>query len=399
MTSKDDVQIRKELKVANSIKIWFDGVRCLGCGWRRCRLVGEGVLCLLLAVMLGTCVISIEKDSRSVGDDLHSLRNYDYLGEVVKLKETSKDEAKELARYIFETEGMLNQDAARRIYDEIAKDQRNWWKRTKRAASASVRGEGESLEEFGDSLASDIVFYDDVWDLINHPWYVLSKNEKNDYFIVMLSACGSVDEFVDEVDWVPAVLKAFRKICALSEKMVGLLSDGMMKVVETRKVDSELKSLFSGIRSMTGCLGFARASQVMRHVDTAAEVAWLAKAAKAVPNETYLMVKYSGKAGIENLQGLSDGQCMILREVAKKGPDALKNVKKCMNAVEDGFAAAGRISRFIKSIQSVHLTGSVHELALASPIVRFLVGALAVICLMIAARKFWLSVHMPRITL
>lgn len=344
-------------------------------------------------------MISIEKDSRSVGDGLHSLPNYDYLGEVLKLKETSKDEAKELARYIFETEGMPNQDAAMRIYDEIAKDQRNWWSRTKRAACASVRGEGESLEELGDSVASDIVFYDDVWDLINYPWYVLSKNEKNDDFIVMLAACGSVDEFVDEVDWVPAVLKAFRKIGALSEKMLGLLSDGMMRVVKTRKVDGELKSLFSGIRSMTGCLGFARASQVMRHVDTAAEVAALAKAAKVVPNETYLMVKYSGKAGIENLQGLSDEQYKILREVAKKGPDALKNVKKYMNAVKIRTVKVGRISRFIKSIQSGHLTGFVHEFSLAYPIVRFLVGALAVVCLMIAARKFWLSVHMPRITL
>ena len=284
--------------------------------------------------MLETCVISIEGESRGVGDDLRSLPNYDYLGEVVKLKETSKDEAKELARYIFETGGMPNQDAARRIYDEIAKDQRNWWKLTKRAACASVRGESESLEELGDSVASDIAFYDDVWDLINYPWYVLSKNEKNDDFIVMLAACGSVDEFVDEVDWVPAVLKAFRKIGALSEKMIGLLSDGMMRVVETRKVDSELKSLFSGVRSMTGCLGFARASQVMRHVDTAAEVAALAKAAKVVPNETYLIVKYSGKAGIENLEGLSDEQYKILREVAKKGPDALKNVKKYMDAVK-----------------------------------------------------------------
>ena len=256
-------------------------------------------MCLLLAVMLGTCVISIEGESRSVGDDLHSLPNYDYLGEVVKLKETSKDEAKELARYIFETEGMPNQDAARRIYDEIAKDQRNWWKLTKRAACASVRGESESLEELGDSVASDIAFYDDVWDLVNYPWYVLSKNEKNDDFIVMLAACGSVDEFVDEVDWVPAVLKAFRKIGALSEKMIGLLSDGMMRVVETRKVDSELKSLFSGVRSMTGCLGFARASQVMRHVDTAAEVAALARAAKGGPNETYWLVRYWGRKGFK----------------------------------------------------------------------------------------------------
>ena len=383
--------------MANSIKMWFDGARCFVRGWRRCRLFGEGVLLLLLAVMLGTCVIPVEEEPRSVDDELHSLPNYDYIGEVEKLKDTSKEEAKELARYIFETEGMPNQDKARRIYDEIEKDQKSWWNRTKRTAIGFATGEGQSLEELGGSVASDMFLYGDVRDLIKHSWYKVTKNEKGDDFIITLAACGLVTEFVDVVDWVPAVLKAFRKVGALSKKMVGFLSDGMKRVIKTRKVDGELKSLFSGIKLMTDSLGFARASQVMRHADTAADVAMLAKAAKVAPNETYLMVKYSGKKGVKNLEGLSDKQYKILREVAKKGPDALKNVKKYLNAVKSKTTNVRRISRLLKSIQSGHLTGFVHKLALASPIVRFLVIVLAVICLIIATRKFWMSVRMPKI--
>ena len=325
-------------KVANIIKTWFDRARRFGRGWRRYRLFGGGVLILSLAVMIGTRVIHIEKESRGVGDDLHSLPNYDYLGEVVKLKETSKDEAKELARYIFETEGMPNQDAARRIYDEIVKDQRNWWSRTKRASIGFATGEGQSLEELGGSVASDMFLYGDLRDLIKQSYYKVTKNEKGDAFIHTLATCGLVDEFMD--DCVPAGLKAFRKVGALSEKMVGFLSDGMKRVIKTRKVDSELKSLLSGIKSMTDSLGFARASRVMRHADTPADVVTLAKAGKVVPNETYSMVKYSGRTGVENLEGLSDEQYKILREVAKKGPDALKNAKKYMNAVKIRTAKA-----------------------------------------------------------
>ena len=383
-------------KVANIIKIWFGGTRRFGRGWHRCRLFGEGVLILVLAVMLGMCVIPIEEEQRSVDDELHSLPNYDYIAEVEKLKDTSKEEAKELARYIFETEGMPNQDEARRIYDEIEKEQKNWWNRTKRAAIGFATGEGQSLEELGGSVASDMFLYGDVRDMIRQSYYKVTENEKGDAFILTLAACGLVTEFADVVDWVPAVLKAFQKVGALSKKMVGFLSDGMMRVVKTRKVDSELKSLFSGIKSMTDSLGFARASRVMRHADRPADVATLARAAKVAPNETYLLVKYSGKKGVKNLENLSDTQYRILREAARKGPDALKNVKKYLNAVKTKTATTRRISRLIKSIQSGHLTGFVHKLVLTSPIVRFLVGALTVICLIIAARKFWLSVRMPR---
>lgn len=381
--------------MANIIKIWFDGARRFGRGWRRCRLFGEGVLILLLAMMLGTCALSVEEEPRNVDNELHSLPNYDYIGEVEKLKETSKEEAKELARYIFGTKGMPNQDKARRIYDEVEKDQKSWWNRTKRTAIGFAKGEGQSLEELGGSVASDMFLYGDVRDLIKHSWYKVTKDEKGDAFILSLATFGLVTEFVDVIDWVPAVLKAFRKAGALSKKMVGLLSEGMKRCMKARRIDNEFKALFSGIKSITDSLGFARASRVMRHADTAADVATLARAAKVVPNETYLLVKYSGKKGVKNLENFSDKQYKILREIAKKGPDALKNVEKYLNAVKTRTVTARRISRLVKSIQSGHLTGFVHKLALASPIVRFLVVALAVVCLIIATRKFWLSIRIP----
>ena len=100
--------------------------------------------------------------------------------------------------------------------------------------------------------------------------------------------------------------------------MVGFLTDGLNKIEATKKVDRIYVSLFSGIKSLTDSLGFARAGVLMRHADTAADVAAMAKAAKVVPNETYLLVKYSGKAGVKELRNLTDAQVMVCARRRKR---------------------------------------------------------------------------------
>ena len=81
--------------------------------------------------------------------------------------------------------------------------------------------------------------------------------------------------------------------------------------------------------------------------------------------------------------------------VISLGPDVLRNAKKYLDELKSRTSLARRLARLAKSVQSGHLTGFVHKLAIANPIVKFLVIALAVICLMIAARKFWLSARIP----
>lgn len=357
-------------------------------GWKAaCVSFGEAVLFLLLAVLLGSCAISVEEEPRAA-DDLTSMPNFDYIGEVRRLRSESADEAKMLARYIFETEGMPNQAEARQIYEEIEREQKNWWNRTKRAASGFLTGEGGSIEELGGSVASDMLLYGDIRDLVKHSYYKATKNEKGDAFIITLSSFGLLTELVDVVDWAPAVLKAFRKAGALSTKMVGLLSDGMKKCIEAKKIDSGLASLFSGIRSMTDSLGLARAGRLMRHADDAADVATLAKAAKMAPDETYLLVKYSGKDGVKELENLTTARVKVLRQAAKKGPDVLKNIRKYGNVVKAKTATARRFARLVKSWQSGHLPGFVSRMVLAWPFLRFVFGGLALILWGISGWKF-----------
>lgn len=361
----------------------------LGSLFRRLRQVLSGVFYLALAGVVGICAIP-DGDG---APELASMPNHDYLGEVVRLREQSLEEAKQLARYICETEGMPNQEEARRIYGEIEREQKNWWNRTKRAASGFITGEGGSVEELGGSVASDMFLYGDVRDLVKHAYFKLRGNEKGDGFIITLSAFGLATEFVDVVDWAPAVLKAFRRAGALSAKMVDLLSEGMKACLKTRKLDGGLKELFSGIRSMTDSLGFARASRTMRHADSAADVASLAKAARMAPDETYLLVKHAGRDGVEMIGNLSEAQVRVLREAAKKGPDALKNFRKYGSEVKERTAAARRLARLVKSIQSGHLTGFVRRLVLAWPFLRFVFAGLALVCVLLAGFRFRAAVR------
>ncbi len=353
-----------------------------------CVLFGEGVLCLLLAAFLVVCLIPGEEEPPPAVNDLSSVPNFDYIGEVVRLRSESADEAKMLAKYIFETEGMPNQAEARQIYDEIERDQKHWWNRTKRVAWGFVTGDGGSIEELGGSVVSDMVLYGDIRDLIKHSYYKVTKNEKGDAFIITLSSFGLLTELADVVDWAPAVLKAFRKAGALSEKMVGLLSDGMKKCIEAKKIDSGLASLFSGIKSMSDSLGFACASRVMRHADDAADVAVLAKAAKMAPDETYLLVKYSGRGGIKELENLTEVQVKALREAAKKGPDVLKNFKKYGNELKRRTSSARRLARLVKSWRSGHLPGLVTKILERWPFLRFVFGGLALILAGFCGLKF-----------
>lgn len=353
--------------------------------WQMCKSACAGVIYMWLALTLGICVVKIDEN---IEQDISSLPNYDYIEEVKRLRGESADEAKRLAQYIFETDGMPNQAEARRIYDEIERDQKNWWNCTKRAASGFVTGDGGSIEELGGSVVSDMILYGDIRDLIKHSYFKVTKNEKGDAFILTLSMFGLATEIVDVVDWAPAVLKAFRKAGALSAKMVGILSDGMKRCMKTKKIDSGLMSLFSGIKSMTDSLGFARASRLMHHADDAADVATLAKAAKMAPDETYLLVKCSGKSGVKELEYLSEAQVKVLNEAAKKGPDVLKNIKKYGNGLKSRTTTTRRIARFVKSWQSGHLTGFIAKLIHAWLFLRFVFGGLSLILFGLAVWKF-----------
>ena len=77
-----------------------------------CKLAFAGAIYLWLAVMLGVSVVKVDED---VERDFASLPNFDYIEEVKRLRSESADEAKMLARYIFETEGMPNQAEARKL--------------------------------------------------------------------------------------------------------------------------------------------------------------------------------------------------------------------------------------------------------------------------------------------
>ena len=367
----------------------ISGIPGIGGLCRRLVQVVLGVFYLALAGVVGICAIPEGRDA----PELASMPNHDYLDEVVRLKEQSLEEAKQLARYISETEGMPNREEARRIYEEIDREQRNWWNRTKRAASGFLTGEGGSIEELGGSAASDMFLYGDVRDLVKHAYFKLNGNEKGDDFIITLSVFGLATEFVDVVDWAPAVLKAFRRAGALSAKMVDLLSEGMKACLKTRKLDGGLKELFAGIRSMTDSLGFARAGRAMRHADNAADVASLAKAAKMAPDETYLLVKHAGRDGVEMIGNLSEVQVRVLCEAAKKGPDALKNFRKYGAAVKERTAAARRLARLVKSIRSGHLTGFVRRLVLAWPFLQYVFAAMALVCVLLAGFRFRAAVR------
>lgn len=77
------------------------------------------------------------------------------------------------------------------------------------------------------------------------------------------------------------------------------------------------------------------------------------------------------------------------RMAAKKGPDALKNIKKFGNEMKTRTASARHLARLVKSIRSGHLTGFLHKLILAFHFLRYVFISLALICVLMSGWKLW----------
>ncbi|MFA7174393.1 MAG: hypothetical protein WC340_13470 [Kiritimatiellia bacterium] len=109
---------------------------------------------------------------------------------------------------------------------------------------------------------------------------------------------GLLTEFVDAVDWAPAVLKAFRKVGALSRKFTDYVITAAKKSSKAKKLDSTLKVSFRNLRNLTNKMGLARTASIFKHVDDPADLASLATAAARNSDAVYFTMKSGGHSSL-----------------------------------------------------------------------------------------------------
>lgn len=254
---------------------------------------------------------------------LDALPSENYLPEIRRLEEEGKlEEAFELAEYVCGEENLPGRDEACARKDSLDRELHSLWGSTRRAVAGFVTGEGVTAAAAAGAIASDLILYGDVRDLAVQG-YRSMNDEPVDPIIAALAGFGVATELVDVVDWVPAVLKVFRKMGALSARFADLVIGIGKKAVKTGRLDGAGKALAGNLSSLVGKngLGFGRTAAVFRQVETAEDLAGLTKVAERNADTAYLMVKTGGRKGLDLLKAADDipNSAVLLKTAAKKG--------------------------------------------------------------------------------
>ncbi len=289
-----------------------------------------GLLCLWAAWIVGSALWEVKTADRLMAE-LSSLENADYLDTINQLKEQKMlSEALELARFVSERPDMPHYAECQELSKALDKELNSVAARAARVNRGFWTGNGDTVEEIGGSICSDMIIYGDLRDLAKQGWFKATNNEeKQDPVIAALAGVGLLTEAYDYIDWGPAVLKAFRKVKALTDKFSDVLVKLCKKSMKAKKMDGSLKQVFLNIKALTDKVGLGRAAGMIKQVDSSADLATLAKAVDKTPN-AYIFVKAGGKDSVELLKPLVGTAIApeLITVAAKKGKSGVKWMKE-----------------------------------------------------------------------
>lgn len=288
-----------------------------------------GLLCLVIAGFLFVSLREVSSE-RQIEESLKVLPNYNYVPDIKTLHAEGKlSEALEMARFVIRHADMPGQEDAKALEKELDRELTSLWGRAKRFTSGFVKGSGNSIEELSGGIASDMIIWGDVRDLFKQGYYKITGKE-TDPVIAALAGIGLLTEVVDVADWAPAVLKAFRKIGALSRKFADFVITAAKKSAKGRKLDSTLKTAFTNLRSLADKMGLARTAAVFKHVDDPADLASITAVAQKNVDAAYFTVKNGGADGVGIIKRLGDTDVGVasMAQAAKKGPAGIQWLKR-----------------------------------------------------------------------
>lgn len=286
-----------------------------------------GTMCFLIASFLYATLYKATSEHR-IEKTFEVLPDFNYSHEIKELKKDGKlFEALELARFVIRHPEMPGQIEARAFEREIESDLSSLWSKAKRATKGFITGSGVSIEEIMGGIASDMIIYGDLRDLVTQGYYKIT-GEESDPFIVVLSSVGILTQ-VAVADWVPAVLKVFRKTGALSQRLGEFVMVAAKESINEGKLDGTLKSLFENLTILTDRMSLGRTATILKHVNDPDDLASIAAVAKRNAEVAYFTIKNGGDDGILIIKHLGASEIGVssLAQAARKGPAGIEMLK------------------------------------------------------------------------
>ena len=279
---------------------------------------------LVRLLIAAFCLWTLGSDaaSRAARLTLAHFPDADMLAEVRSLREAGKfDEAILVADAAIASS---SSDRAKALIDErdaAQRDRDSLWRKAKDVGRGAVTGSGDSLEALAGAVAADFFLVGDLRDLTIQGYRGVTGQE-TDELIILLSSVGVATTLAPEVDWAPSILKALRKVGAMSENLAHTLLRWLRKGEK-----ANLERVFKDVDELAVRAGPGGAAALIKHADDPGDIARIRAFAGARPHGAFTMYR-TGREGV-SLVRAAEGSASSARRAAdavttaaKKGPAA-----------------------------------------------------------------------------
>lgn len=194
--------------------------------------------------------------------------------------------------------------------------------RTTEFFEGMATGEADSLAGIAGSATLDLFVVGDIRDILVQGYKEVT-HEDGDKIILALSALGLATTFAPIADWIPSLMKAFKRAGAFSGKMIKNLAKISTEALKTKNF-AKLSKVSTNIGQVASGLGVNASKNILKNLDTPADISKLASAVKVSPEASFMVYKQSPK---------------MVAKLNKNGSNLLKLSNK--------IKVASRLSKFV----------------------------------------------------
>jgi hypothetical protein len=278
--------------------------------WRR-----KWNLARLVLALFCLWAVAVDTGPRLARLRLAALPGFDYAAEVAALRESARyGEALVVADAGLEALGAPGQSAERAVLSAerertlAARD--SWVRIAGEVGMGALSGRAESLEGLLGAVTADLFVVGDVRDLLIQGTKLAVDGEA-DPVLVVLSAVGLFTTLAPEVDWAPSLLKAARRVGAMSRG----LGESIVRLGKSG-AKGPIVALAGDAAELAKRAGPGGALRVLRHADDVSDVSRLAGFVKAERRGAFAL-HVAGREGAELVRAGPEGAAALLKATAK----------------------------------------------------------------------------------
>lgn len=255
---------------------------------------------MFVIVLLGSFIALSGYELRSRYLDIGLVLDRPLTVEAAALKASGQlAEAKMLADFVIEHPQSGDAREAQLLATEIDQSLASTASKIKRFGVGAVSGEVTDTASLLGSLSLDLFVIGDIRDLAVQGWKQI-RHDNGDELIMALSAIGLATTLAPQIDWAPALMKAFKRTGSFSRPFIRSLKSTGRQAVKSGDF-GKLKGVVTGFGNAARHIGPGPLRGVMKNVDKVADLKKVGKAAKRDPAGTYVLTTIFGKNGVKKI--------------------------------------------------------------------------------------------------